>query len=254
MIREYKQQARVLLKENFTKLFLPVFVLMLINLFGYAFYNFIVDYTAISLGIFEERMYMVLFFGIKVFVLSLTTTWIWKRCVSIVNNTTDEQSKKYLLGNMILINLIQVFLTALYTHIDAIDTYLKTPLYIKNALPLVALFLLLLRCYIFYKLICSNYIFFTENVSPIKAIKQSFSKVHHKWFWFLKLELSFILWDILITVIHITVALILQKLGYNTLYIGCFSVFGYGINFYLLPYKFLTHTLVAKNIVAKNGV
>jgi hypothetical protein len=49
MIREYKQQARVLLKENFTKLFLPVFVLMLINLFGYAFYNFIVDYTAISL-------------------------------------------------------------------------------------------------------------------------------------------------------------------------------------------------------------
>lgn len=252
MIREYKQQAKSLLKENFKKLFFPISVLMSINLVGYVFYNFILDYTAISIGILEEQIYIVLFLVIQIIGLSVATSWIWKRCVGVVNDTNDSSLKKYQLGDIILINFIQSFLTAVYTLIDALDTYLKTPLYITNVLPFTSLVLLVLRCYIFYKLICCNYIFFTENIPPLQAIKQSFFKINHKWFWLLKLELSFIGWDIIIALIHITVVFLLQKLGFNTINIGWFSIFGFGINFYLMPYKYLTRTLVAKRFTIEN--
>lgn len=254
MVKECKQKAKILLKNNYRLFLGPTFLLMLFNGLNQIILR---EYTFAILDPFIGYITLFLYLTISLLVVPLVTVKLFKvsrYCINSENNPNCEKQNKGIKNiiNIFLINLVPTGLTIVYCIAKSINTnYLNSNTYtiILNTLNL---FIFLV---VNYKFFACNYLA-VNGGNALSNIKLSFS-VMKKCVWkYIMLTFSFLHWELLALVIYVTLLMLYGGIDNVNTYFSVLLSFGCGVYFYLIPYKYLIYSIfinkLFKNHKSKN--
>ena len=266
MVKKIKLQARETLFANYKSFIIPS-VIFIISTFAV---NIIINYFTreliwSDLGEFLCGSIILLFLLFEFVIIPVSVVLIFKVAVNTENSTDAKNGIKELLGfsnirKIILINFIPRLMSSFFainrSHISALKI-----IDVKGTLLIV---ISVISFFVSYKFFACNYCFALNQTSVKQTIKSSFKimKIKNVLPKFILLELSFILWVLLVTAIYAVLKVILSSGNFfmpgisldkvYTPFLDAFFSIGFGINLYLIPYLYLTISLFLKEQIILN--
>ena len=252
MIREFKKQAKAVLFKNYKKFLPAILVFMLMN--------FVLTFIELNIrelnfiDNFHQDMLIAVIYLIVLFVgVPVAEVLIYKTCINVLSPEIQNKENEFFrfenIATIVAINTIPSFIQLLHNGFDSGAFYVSMELN-----PLISFSISILGLIATFKFFIANYHFAKEQSSAADAIKFSFSKTKKKFIKIVILWLSFILWSLSISIIWLILSNISARVGIPSTYFILLSPFGFGINFFFIPYSYLTYTLfIEKTIVSEDS-
>ena len=254
MFKKYKSYSKKILFKNYFYLIVPSFFLMaskfavkiILNYFTGKFYWS-------SRSDFYRLVIFLIFLVLEFIVTPLFIATLLKAIDCLKNNVTDCKEKiiKFIsFSNLKKIIAINIPLSLMVTYSDVSNANISAFNFIEIN-PLLSVLLMILYIIVYYKFFACNYYFALTEATVKTTYKYSFKIMNNIFGKTVLFFISFIGWDLLIVIIYIALKTVITgsaitDLSYlNSAYtpiINSFMLFGFGVNFYLIPYRYLAIT------------
>lgn len=257
MFKQMKYKSRKILSHHYIDILIPSVMYMLSNAMIYILLNFVMGYYMWSdLNSLIKIFTIILLNTIEFIFLPLSLSWIYKVSILVENeeNQIIKKSFKFMfspqtLKKLIIINAIPRLLHLFLKMGSSNHFYYR----IDNSLLL--LIVSLIATFLDYKLFACNYILDLSSETVPKVISFSYKIMKKRFGQYILWSLSFIGWIALIVLIRIILEIIVTgdiyfyTKRYNLPCLDILQSFGFGINFFLIPYMHLTKALYLKYII-----
>ena len=246
MIKECKNEAKVLFKNNYKVFLFPAILLMVFNALSQIFLK---EYI-IVLSSMDRYIMLFVYLSLSLLAVPLVKVKLFKVSISSINkeNNANCTSGKFNIKNIIqifLINLVPIGFMTIYSIGKSINTnYFKSELF--------SIVLIILNLFVFFLV---NYKFFICNFlatnfgNALDNIKLSFSVMRNIFGKYVLLMFSFLHWELLVALIYVVLLMLYGEFDNVNTYLSILLSFGYGIYFYLIPYKYSTYSIFINKLL-----
>lgn len=262
MIKQFKKQAKTLLFANYCTMIFYSIIFMLSNSLSYLLINEVVaHFIWENLHITIKLLAMSILVFLQFFIIPLSQVGIFKSYFLASSNENNIISKtlKFLLKpisvkKIVKINFLPRLLYCLVQMFSSENFYFNlSELPISPIAALIAIF-------INYKFFVANYYIAISDCSAKNAIYISCKVMKKRFLQYLIFLLSFIGWICIAVLIRVILEIIITgdlyffSKNYYLPYLESLRSFGYGINFFLLPYMYISQSLFLNYIIKNEAV
>lgn len=256
MFKMIKMRARAILLQNYKYFPLPTVLFMLSNAVSYLILNgFTSNFVWNDLHIVLRVLLPIIFLLCEFVGWPLAVALIFKITI-VITAKKDENIKavvkRFLTPKNILKITIINFIPRLFTVFFDVKNVAPFGLQIPEINNIVLLILLLVSMYITYRLFACNYCFALNEASVKETLLSSIKITKNTLGKYISWYLSFLPWGLLIAGVHtvlksvictgqITVAAYAAVSDISTPLLDVLAIsFGYGSDFYIVPYMYVT--------------
>lgn len=254
MFKKYKSYSKKILFKNYFYLIVPSFFLMASKFAVKIISNYFTGkFYWSSRSDFYRLVIFLIFLVLEFIVTPLFIATLLKAIDCLKNNVTDCKEKiiKFIsFSNLKKIIAINIPLSLMVTYSDVSNANISAFNFIEIN-PLLSVLLMILYIIVYYKFFACNYYFALTEATVKTTYKYSFKIMNNIFGKTVLFFISFIGWDLLIVIIYIALKTVITgsaitDFSYlNSAYtpiLNSFMSFGFGVNFYLIPYRYLAIT------------
>ena len=247
MFKDIKLQSKTNVLKNYKNIFLPVllyeiFLSLAISIFDIGFFNG--NYFLKSLLLF------ILLISIDFVVLPIIVIIYYKISICILDNkkvNINEVTPFLKFNNILKITAVS-FVPNLINFSYSLVKYFKAEFNSVLFYYLLVFILLTVRYYVEYKFFICNYSLVLMNSSSKEILNFSFKTMKHKMLNYIKYDISFILWYLVITIIGIIGVFILKLVNIEATQFRFAISSVFGVMLFYRPYRFFSDLLYAKKL------
>jgi len=257
MFKEFKKQAKTLLFANYCTMIFYSIIFMFSNSLSYLLINEVIaHFVWENLHITIKLLTISILGFLQFFIIPLSQVGIFKSYFLASSNENNIICKtlKFLLKpisvkKIVIINFLPRLLYCLIQMFSSENFYFNL-----NEIPIspIAAFIAL---FINYKFFVANYYVAISDCSAKNTIYISCNIMKKRFLQYLIFLLSFIGWICIAVFIRVILEIIITgdlyffSKNYHLPYLEALRSFGYGINFFLLPYMYISQSLFLNSII-----
>lgn len=247
MFGKIKSQAKITFMRNYKYLFGLIFLYeilssLVIRIFDFRFST---DYSPFIAVIIIALLVVVKFVLLPVTVVIFFRTGI---CILERKTVSVNDTVRFLTGNKLLriitVNLVPTLVNLSYSLLKCFKASFNSSMLYY----VIAFALLITEYYTEYKFFICNYNLARLSSGAKEIITFSLGTMKHKLSDYIKYELSFILWYLMILIVEIIGLYFLNLMNSDVTQLRFVTTSAFGVMFFFLPYKLFSNLLYAESL------
>lgn len=245
MFEKIKSQAKITVMRNYKYFFWLIFLYeilssLIIRIFGFRFST---DYSPFIAVIIIALLVVVKFVLLPVIVVIFFRTGI---CILERKTISVNDTVRFLTGNKVLRIMAVNFVPTLVNLSCSLLRCFKAAFNSSMLYYVIASALLITEYYTEYKFFICNYNLARLSSGTKEIITFSLGTMKHKLSDYIKYELSFILWYLIILIVEFIGLYFLNLINIDAMQLRFITSSAFGVMFFFLPYKLFSNLLYAE--------